>query len=149
MYKPLPEKDPSSFNCASLYGDVEFITALLHFSFLWLCTGIFTGYIPRVHVLTSTHRDPDHQGTLQTVCVVSCTSPEHQKVFTSTVEHALASAPTFLLEAGELLLGHLGMFHLFSPFSPYPVFCSIRNWNRIQGGVKNWPSCTLTPYPAF
>lgn len=79
------------------------------------------------------HRDPEAQDTLQIVCAVSCTLPEHQKVFTSTAEHALASAPTFLLE-GEVLLG---MFHLFSPFSPYSVFCSTRYWNRIQGGIKN------------
>lgn len=65
-----------------------------------------------------------------TLCVLSCISPEHQKAFSSTVQLALASAPTFLVEAGKLLLG---MFHLSPPFSSYSVFCPIHNQNSRTG----------------
>lgn len=96
-------------------------------------------------MLTSTrpHEDiaaQDSNEVFQPTHIVSCTSPQHQKAFTSSVEHAFVSAPTFLLQRSELLTGTSDLFFWFSPYSFYSLFhiqLLDDTWNRTQGAIKN------------
>lgn len=152
IYKPLPKKDPSCSICASPSGDAELIIGLLYFSSLWLCIGLFTGCIPRVHVLTSTcpREDPAAQDsndlfqlyTLHLVLHLSTKRPS-PALWSMLLQVLL---PSFY-KGSELLTRTFHLFFLFSPYSFYSLF-HIKllddTWNRIRSGV-NWSSCTLMP----
>lgn len=104
IYKPLPKKERSQLfhlcfpvrRCGAHHRASVFLLPLtLHWPFHRLYP-----QSPCAHLYMSTWGSccPGLKWSLPTVHTASCTSPEYQKAFASSVEHALASAPTFLLQ---------------------------------------------------